>query len=750
MFTGRFQLISNAFPLFFLGIFCFYELAAAQQDPTSQIRNGNMEQRDQEPEKETANNPGPPGWRFGDIGRGAKISIETEAPFEGEHSVLIDTLNIENDQTGMSANLSQSLDATPWQGKRVRLRGAVKTADLARSAQAQLWFRVDLPRGNRRPSFGAFDNMVDRPIRLPGWKTYEIVLDVAPTAEKLVLGMFVIGRGKFWLDDVILEEVTEDIATTGRPPRTPASQANKSDPRKATGPGENRKSSDSKKAKQSTSRFRMSPLVAEAMAQAENAPQQPFWNHWLWLGVAALVLFLLSARPARMVEFVDNRGGYTQRSVMGWVPKFAFRFSLIYWVLYSFPRPLNSLSYYLGKPISTWMQSFFSWYNQKVNQGVTWVAENVFKIQHELVPPNGSGDTTYNYVQVFSIFCVAFGLAWVWSLIDWRRTDYRILKDLLRSYLRYVLAVTMLSYGLAKLGWDSNQFPELGEQRLGRTWGESSPMGVLWSFMGASRPYTMFAGLGEVIGGLLLLFRRTTLLGSLVVLGVMINVMMLNFCYDVPVKLYSTHLVCMAIYLMLPDAGRILNLLVWNRPAPPTEMQPPYTNRVTIWIQRVIKAALIVLLVGIPLYQHIDRQRTYFAEQTEIPEFFGSFDVTTRDDGETEPEGPIAGWKTVKFERLAYNQKMERVRTNWMTVVTDTGRLMTTFVFTDDEIQLDEHQYPGLPKEKLTLRKTESGWNLQGEIDGSEFEVSLTPQSGSSHRLKTRGFRWINEVPFNR
>ena len=65
-------------------------------------------------------------------------------------------------------------------------------------------------------------------------------------------------------------------------------------------------------------------------------------------------------------------------------------------------------------------------------------------------------------------------------------------------------------------------------------------MGALWWFMGASIPYIIFAGAAEVLGGLLLVLRRTAALGALVAFAVMVNVMMLNYCYDAPVKLYST------------------------------------------------------------------------------------------------------------------------------------------------------------------------------------------------------------------
>ena len=56
--------------------------------------------------------------------------------------------------------------------------------------------------------------------------------------------------------------------------------------------------------------------------------------------------------------------------------------------------------------------------------------------------------------------------------------------------------------------------------------------------MGYSRPYAIFCGLVETVGGLLLFWQRTTTLGALIVAASMANVAMLNFSYDVPVKLF--------------------------------------------------------------------------------------------------------------------------------------------------------------------------------------------------------------------
>ena len=63
-----------------------------------------------------------------------------------------------------------------------------------------------------------------------------------------------------------------------------------------------------------------------------------------------------------------------------------------------------------------------------------------------------------------------------------------------------------------------------------------------------------FAGLAEVLGGVLLLWRRTTMLGALIVFAVMSNVLAMNLSYDVSVKLLAGHLVLMSVILLAPDS----------------------------------------------------------------------------------------------------------------------------------------------------------------------------------------------------
>jgi hypothetical protein len=162
---------------------------------------------------------------------------------------------------------------------------------------------------------------------------------------------------------------------------------------------------------------------------------------------------------------------------------------------------------------------------------------------------------------------------------------------------RYTLAFTLFGYGFAKVFPLQFPYPQLS--RMIEPFGDFSPMGVLWSFMGSSPAYTMFAGAAEVAGGALLLFPSTTTLGALFSAATLLNVVVLNFCYDVPVKLYSSNLLLMAVFLMAPDLGKLFNFLVLHRAAGrATTFGPLFEKRGPQIAAVVVKSVVIALVVG--------------------------------------------------------------------------------------------------------------------------------------------------------
>ena len=161
----------------------------------------------------------------------------------------------------------------------------------------------------------------------------------------------------------------------------------------------------------------------------------------------------------------------------------------------------------------------FNFYIPPFHILMVWIAKNILHISYPItVFTNGSGDTTYDYVVVFFITAISFVAALAWSILDKRTRNYDKLLYWLRVVVRYYVAVTMFSYGFVKVF--KLQFPFFSPDRLLEPYGNSSPMGLAWNFLGFSRGYNYVMGLAELLSGSLLLFRRTTTLGALVTLAV--------------------------------------------------------------------------------------------------------------------------------------------------------------------------------------------------------------------------------------
>ena len=161
-------------------------------------------------ERDTVGQP-PRGWFVPTPGYTAAVT-ETR-PHRGQRCARLSS--DDTDDQAPFGNIMQTVDATPYRGRRVRLRAAVRVAIAGFEDQAQLWLRVDRAGGQ----MGFFDNMGDRPIRVPGWKYYQIIGDVANDAETVNFGLMLCRNGQVWLDDVSLEVLTGPSAAPVEGPR---------------------------------------------------------------------------------------------------------------------------------------------------------------------------------------------------------------------------------------------------------------------------------------------------------------------------------------------------------------------------------------------------------------------------------------------------------------------------------------------------------------------------------------------------
>jgi hypothetical protein len=417
----------------------------------------------------------------------------------------------------------------------------------------------------------------------------------------------------------------------------------------------------------------------------------------------------------------------------GWGPvrRLTFRFLFVYLVLFNLGNVLQIIPFgeRLGAPYAMFWGA-----------AVPWTGRHVLHVEVPPPLPYGSGDSMFNYVQAFCTASISVAAAAAWSLLDRRRRRHDCLYAFLRVLVRYSLAAIMITYGAVKV--IQSQFPPPSLDRLVQPFGEASPMGLLWTFMGASRPYNVFCGLLEMVGGLLLAARRTTLLGALLSIAALGNVVVLNFSYDVPVKLYSMHLLAMAVFLAAPDVRRLADLFLFNRPVEPAPLRPVFRRAWACRVALVLWAVAVLGFVGQSLVTAREmRKAALRAEQSPL---YGIWDVEEfAVDGEARP--PVAG------DAAAWR----RVVSGYPGVLSiHAGRSPRRFKFELDAaagtLALGKRDDPAWHS-TLACQRPEAGLMvLDGTFDGKPIRAKLRRADERQFLLLSRGFHWVSEVPFNR
>lgn len=137
---------------------------------------------------------------------------------------------------------------------------------------------------------------------------------------------------------------------------------------------------------------------------------------------------------------------------------------------------------------------------------------------------------------------------------------------------RYRLAFGMIGYGVIKLF--PLQFPDPSLSDLNTAYGDLLPWKIYYLTVGyASAGYEPVLGLLEILGAVLLLFRKTATFGVGLLLMFLINIVAANFAYQLGDHVYSIFLLLLALIVLAPDALKLFDVLVLRKP---TEWLPAF------------------------------------------------------------------------------------------------------------------------------------------------------------------------------
>lgn len=358
---------------------------------------------------------------------------------------------------------------------------------------------------------------------------------------------------------------------------------------------------------------------------------------------------------------------------------------------------------------------------------VPWVGAHVLHLPRPItVFENGSGDTTYNWVQVGCFLVIATVATVLWSLLDRKRLSYDHLYRWSRLYLRLWLGSILCSYGASKV--IQSQFPPPMLSTLIVPYAQHSPMGLLWTFMGMSKAYNVFAGSAEMLAGILLLVPRFTTLGALLCVAVMSNVFMLNMSYDVPVKLFSFHLLVGALILAGPDLSNVARFFVLKRPEQLTIDRPFFSSRRLNLAGLILQLLFAAFLVGTDIYSSLQNQGT----GGDRPALYGVWSVSRAN----------VDWQQVVFDDYGYLTLQSR-EGSMQYYLQKTNAARRT-------IAISSYRDPHSTGVLHFIALSPSGLRLWGHLGSRRIVADLHRVDESKFLLLHRGFHWISERPFNR
>jgi hypothetical protein len=155
------------------------------------------------------------------------------------------------------------------------------------------------------------------------------------------------------------------------------------------------------------------------------------------------------------------------------------------------------------------------------------------------------------------------------------------------GWLRYISAYLILTYGTRKLigGGQFALGPALGFRPIGSL----SGFELTWFYYGYSHAYGTILGLTQILGGALLLFRKSALLGAALLAPVMANILMINIFFHIALgaEIAAAFLLGSMLLLLWQEREALISLF-WRNQHIETRME----SRV-----QKVAAAIVALLV---------------------------------------------------------------------------------------------------------------------------------------------------------
>jgi uncharacterized membrane protein YphA (DoxX/SURF4 family) len=262
---------------------------------------------------------------------------------------------------------------------------------------------------------------------------------------------------------------------------------------------------------------------------------------------------------------------------------------------------------------------------------------------------NFSSDSKRLVILVVLLLLSSLILAFISRLKQLNKLQWHKIENVIRLIATYYLGWVLLKYGLDKLFKYQFYLPE--PNILYSRVGDLDKDILFWSSMGSSYSYNIFMGISEIIPGMLLFFGKTRKLGLLLALGVLLNVVAINFSFDISVKLFSSFLLFITFYLIEPFAVNLWRFIS-NQKIALIQSSIDASNQSTKTFHWSNLAVVSIILIE-SMFVYVNNQN-FNDDKQERPLFHGAYEVDQFIQGNDTLVGENNSLKNIFFHRDSY------------------------------------------------------------------------------------------------
>lgn len=212
--------------------------------------------------------------------------------------------------------------------------------------------------------------------------------------------------------------------------------------------------------------------------------------------------------------------------------------------------------------------------------------------QYNLLLTDFSSDSLAMYLLILILVIVSLLFSLFLFYMEKRKGYNLNIENKIRPIIRYYLALVLLIYGFSKVFKAQFYLPE--PNLLFTHLGNLDKDILFWSTIGSSRSYSIFLGIIEIVPALLLLFRKTVFIGSLMATGVLLHIVAINFSYSISVKIFSLFLLILALFLAFRTIKNTWHLFQTGQFSTTDFFEPTRSYKKPFY--PFLKALIIVLL----------------------------------------------------------------------------------------------------------------------------------------------------------